>query len=149
VTTADHCLRCGLAFSVRGCSPEACNNPAGAAEVERLRAEQAAMVERPWERAVDLSTLIPPDAPAAEVRPAVAPCPRCGLYGLNHRVFCGPSDLETLQEMLERAGIKLAVDEKGWTDSYVSLRFAPDGTLKEMCDPNDGHEGGTCPYCGL
>lgn len=33
------CPRCGLHLRARGCTAERCNNPEGAAELERLRAE--------------------------------------------------------------------------------------------------------------
>lgn len=34
------CVRCGLYLSSRGCTPAKCMNPEGAAELERLRAEE-------------------------------------------------------------------------------------------------------------
>jgi hypothetical protein len=49
------CPRCHLYLSARGCTPEKCANPEGAAELERL------------------TNLVPPDAEAAEAYPRHQP----------------------------------------------------------------------------
>lgn len=116
MSTPDHCLRCGLAFNVRHCTPGGCHNPEGVVEVERLRAEQAAMTEKPWE-AVMLKPTPNPTAEAAMGKlraimaaapDALGPLPDRGFSAAGARL---PSDLDTFRAMLERAGVRFTFGE--------------------------------------
>jgi hypothetical protein len=93
----DHCMVCGVAWHVHRCTVEACANAKGAAEVERMRAEQAAMANKPWEPKESPVLVEVSKATNIPINRLVAPPPQ--------------SDLDVLRAMLERSGVPFRQSE--------------------------------------
>lgn len=127
------CPRCALYLSVRGCAPERCANPEGAAELERLRAAETDLARL---RMLDLMRELSEtywcadwegnlDRKLAEVLTRGKPGP-CGLADIE------PEDFERLRRLHAEAGGWWRWDasaEKLLYQRGIPVRFVPDAKL--------------------
>ena len=103
------CPRCHLYLSARGCTPEVCANPEGAAELERLRATEREALLAMLEKAG-----VTAEAGEAADGTLVIGVKRAKFLfdaagkQRESRTFVapGPTDLDVFRTMLERAGVR-------------------------------------------
>ena len=110
------CPRCHLYLSARGCTPERCANPEGAAELEKLTKAPVGSQRHML-------------APPSDLDMFRAMLDRAGIdFVISNGIYDGNE---------KAPGFTVLVDGKTPHDGTAMARFRPDGSLKAMAGTDE------------